>query len=745
MLSLDTETTGLDFHFGTRPFFVTTASLGADGRPVNRYWEWDVDPLTREPIIPELDLQEIGNLVWGLVGDGDGEGRLVLQNGKFDITAMSTVLSSFEWPWDRTDDTLLAAHLLASNRPKDLTSLALQYLGIDIQPYEDAVEDATQKARRLCRRKAFREEYGVWAIAEEGRPDMPSASGGKKLWKADTWLPRTLWLRVPSVRAEHPEWETVLRDYANADSAVTLALWPVMAEAMQRRGLVALYRERIRLVPIAYRMESRGVSLSGTRLDELVDDYRGESERLGDVCVNLAASFGHDLEMPKGGVNANLRAFLLDVLGLPPVRGHKAKTDAPTLDKTTMTMYQETLRRGSKELAFVNALLAKRSRDTAVTYMEGYMRFWRPGREREADEFVCNCNRTCYAGMCEECRWVLPPMDYYVLHPNLNITGTDTLRWSSSSPNEQNISKKESFNLRHCFGPAPGREWWSLDAKNIELRIPAYESGEEELIALYERPDDPPYYGSNHLLNFHTIYPELWAAVEREVGVEKVGPTCKKRYAATWYQYCKNGGFAIQYGAQDREDGGGTADRAFHKRGAHALLKARFRRLEELNSRVVRFAEKYGYVETLPDRTVDPKRGYPLLCTRTEWGRIKPTVPLSYHVQGSAMWWTARAMVKVQAQLDDWRSDDGFDGHIALQVHDELVIDFPKAGDPAADAEREKEHGRCAGYSYGDSNLWRIRVVQELMSSTGDDLIPRVVTPVGCEYHDTTWSEGVSL
>ena len=63
------------------------------------------------------------------------------------------------------------------------------------------------------------------------------------------------------------------------------------------------------------------------------------------------------------------------------------------------------------------------------------------------------------------------------LHTSLNMCGTDTLRWSSNNPNSQNISKKEGFNLRYAFGPAPGREWWSLDGqagigpRMVKLRV----------------------------------------------------------------------------------------------------------------------------------------------------------------------------------------------------------------------------------------------------------------------------------
>src|SRR5581483_10658108 len=205
--------------------------------------------------------------------------------------------------------------------------------------------------------------------------------------------------------------------------------------------------------------------------------------------------------------------------------------------------------------------------------------------------------------------------NWLVLHPSLNQTGTDTLRFSCSNPNEQNISKRKGFSTRYCFGPAPGREWWSLDAKNIELRIPFYESGEEEMILLFERPDDPPYFGSNHLLIAHVLWPAEFEACRDSKG-ELDGRIFKKLYADTLYQWTKNGNFAVQYGAINKADGTGTADRAYHQAGAQNKVEKRFTKLSALNKHWVWYADKYGYVETLPDRTVNPRRGYPLLCTR---------------------------------------------------------------------------------------------------------------------------------
>jgi DNA polymerase I-like protein with 3'-5' exonuclease and polymerase domains len=762
LLSVDCETTGIDLRFGTKPFFVTTS----DEEGEQRYWEWGVDPLTREPSIPEEDIDDIEELI-------NSSEYLILQNCKFDIAALGTVRPSIasNWRWDKTYDTLIAGHILASNRPHNLTDMAMQYLGWDIEPFEKRLNKYTEEARRYCR-----SNLPDWRIAKEGYSDMPSAKG--KVWKFDTWLPLTLvrhlfenstakkeyertgrvlhpnsakskkayheagWIYFPPgikggvyPNGEGHPWWTVLSDYANPDSLSTMMLWEKMEKILGERDLWEIFLERMKCLPVAYRMENIGITISKSRLEELQEEYKEESDKAGRICLNVARSFGEEITLPKTGNNGAMLKFCFETLKLPPLK-RSSKTGAPSLDKTVLEAYEATLPPNSKAMTFIKSLKAKRKRDTARTYMEGYKRFWKPWIP-------------VWEGAVDE-----DGSGFYVLHPSLNPTGTDTLRWSSSNPNEQNISKQEGFNLRKAFGPAPGREWWSLDAKNIEARLPAYKSGERELISLYEKPDEPPYYGSAHLLNFHTVYADLWDKELKEVGIEKVGPHCKKKYASTWYQWCKNGGFAVQYGAVDRPDGKGTADRAFHRSGAHALLKNRFSKLETLNQWCIRNAEKFGYVETMPDRTVNPKRGYPLLCTRTEYGRILPTVPLNFYIQGTACWWIMRAMIKVQAKLDEWRDSDGFNGSIIMQVHDELVLDFPKSFvHPKEDLAREnieKEGGegdrkRVMSRTSKTSNLWRIRIIQGLMEECGQDLVPSIPTPTGVEYHEVNWGEGDTL
>lgn len=675
MISLDTETNGLDFKHGAKPYLVTSCDEAGDVT----YWEWDVDPLTREPIIPDEDLEEIRELI-----EGETEG-LVLQNPKFDAAAIATIIPDLKWPWHLTHDTLLAGHLLASSQPHDLTTMALVYLSINIQPLEDAVEKECAIARRLVRSR-----FPDWRIAKKDLPEMPSAK--EKVWKFDMWLPRAV--AKAEERPENDSWWTVLSDYANADSSVTLPLFQKQRSLLEQRGLWEIYLERRKLLRIVYGMESKGITLSSERLEKQQEECREQSEEAGRVCLGIAESYGYDLTLPKSGNNGSLTSFVFDVLKLEPIKV-SAKTGAPSLDKSTLEVYEVELPERSKALTFIRALKGKRKRDTALSYMEGYRRYWR----------------------------ALEELGWYVLHPSLNCTGTATLRWSSSSPNEQNISKQEDFNLRGAFGPAPGREWWSLDAKNIELRLPAYEAGEQELIDLFENSEEPPYYGSNHLLNFHTVYPDIWEKELKAVGLEKVGPHCKKKYASSWYQYCKNGGFAVQYGAIDRE--GGTADKAFHRVGSHALLKARFSKLDALNNRCINFANTHGYIETMPDRTVNPKRGYPLYCSRGAWGKILPTVPLNYHIQSTACWVIMRGMIEVQKYLDRLNVIAGRDDYlIVMQIHDEIVLDFPAK--PNA------------------GNLPKLKKIKDILDKLGDDLIPAVPIRFGMEYHPVTWAEGVS-
>ena len=712
MIALDTECTGLDTFHGAKPYMVTTCL--DDG--TQRFWEWEVDRFTREVLPPEEDIEEVRQLIH----DAD---RLVLQNGKFDDLALATI-GIEDFPWWKTEDTLVASHVLASDRERNLTALVRDYLWDDIRPFEDNLQKATIKCRgrvqqaRLARKRGKPkddDDLVEWAIAEEGRADMPSA--GKEFWKADGWLPRVMaerdGLPVPKDNCEHQwaEWSCVrcrghrywqvLKEYANADSAATLLVWREMEAELQRRGHWKLYRKRMEAVPVLIGMENRGAAVSVPELESLKADCSRESNRLAQICYGIALGRGYDLQLPKGGRNGSLDEFVFDVLGLEKVYNPKAKTDRPAFDaKIAIPYYLDTLPPGSQALEFVKAFVAKGGKDKAVGYLDDYKAFGVP----------------------------LSP-NWIVLHTTFNAAGTKLLRRSSSNPNLQQVGKKKEQNLRRCFGPAPGREWWSVDYKNIELRIPAYEANERELIALFERASEPPYYGSEHLLNFSTVYPDIWEDAIKRFGPEKAGAWIKSSdgYADTWYQWCKNGDFAVGYGAIDRPDGLGTADRTFRRPGSHARLKSRFAKKEAHNQWCIAFATEHGYIETIPDRDVDPQHGYPLLCTRTDYGEILPTVPLNFRTQGTAGWCTLKAMLRCDPKLKEWSRADPRGYYQILEVHDELVFDFP-AG---------------AGREPWRTNLPKILELAALMEKSGDDI--GIPLPVDIEYHARNWGDGVAI
>lgn len=832
ILSLDSETTGVDFSFGARPFFLTTCS---DKGHV-QFYEWEVDPLTRVPQIPEEDLVQIRTMV------GPLSPPLVGQNIKFDVAALHSIGVDIG-NWNQVNDTLMAGHLLNSAWPHDLTSMARQYLRddrgkpVDIQPLEDRLHKCCLEARRMIQQARLRvarrdggkskvrksdkewekdEHLATWQIAEKGREDMPSAK--EKTWKYDTWLPRALakYLKLPKGECEvvnlrtspfdvridrttkwgnpfvigkdgtreeviakyrrwvtsrrdlikslpeldgkrlgcfckpedchgdvlkelvgnlaHPWW-TVLSDYANADSSVTVQLWMVMEELLKKRNLWEIYLERMRVVPVVVGMERDGITVSKSRLKKLKAEYSAESTVRGKACVSLAEGMGYSLELPKSGNNGSLAGFVwgekvwrcpecenevkkeselcpkcekkginngLDFVHRPwldlPIVGRTEKGN-PSFDSDAMEIYLLTLPPGDG-YDFIESLAGKRKCDTRITYLASYEKYGVPFGE-----------------------------DFLLLRPSLNPTGTSTLRFSSSNPNGQNVDKEgeecphcegakckrcnytglKFRSLKYVFGPAPGREWWAMDYENIELRIPGYESGERVMIELFEKANEPPYFGSYHLLNASIIYPEQFWPLADQKG------EFKKRYASTYYQWVKNFGFAFSYGAQDA-----TADRAAHKKGARRLIAENLKEHAKLNKKYVDMAARLGYVETIPDASIGAKRGYPIYCSRNNYERISPTIPLNFHVQSTAMWCTMKAMNRCALQLEQWSRQEGKVYRIALQVHDELVFDFP--------------------YSANRGNLPKVRKIKNLMKQSGDDI--GVPLSVSISYHLENWSKG---
>ncbi len=279
------------------------------------------------------------------------------------------------------------------------------------------------------------------------------------------------------------------------------------------------------------------------------------------------------------------------------------------------------------------------------------------------------------------------------------------------------------------FGPEEEREWYLLDAQNIELRIPAFEAEEKDLMEVFLNPTKAPYYGSYHLVVFDTLHPELF---------KKHGKACKDIFEATWYQWVKNFNFALIYGCQEKK-----GDATAHVKGAFQKIRYRFPKIAKLADKQIEIANRTGGIETIPDKTVNPRRGYPIRCSFGNYGKVRPTLPLNYHTSGTAMQWMNGAMIECNNELEEMQNS-WFDGFITLQVHDELIFDFPKSKIcPIELNKRIKSGEEVSMFETMDSNLWRIRNLQKIMESQGDKI--GIPTPCGLDYTSTSWDQAIAI
>lgn len=322
--------------------------------------------------------------------------------------------------------------------------------------------------------------------------------------------------------------------------------------------------------------------------------------------------------------------------------------------------------------------------------------------------------------------------EFLVLHPNFNVTGTDTTRFSSNQPNQQNISKSfdprfGDFNLRKCYCPLPGREWYSGDYSNIELRIFAYACGDKSLIKAFEEGK------SVHLIIAEALWPKEFAeCLKREV--KDPSWAFKTKYESTLYQWIKNGNFSLIYGA-----GEAKADRTYHQPGAYRKIRTMFPKIDSFMKRMGEQARDYGYVTTLG--------GYRLYIPYNQYGKLESHKAVNYFVQGSAGWAITLAMLRIWDYLNSFNdklSRIGGDASYSMimQVHDELDFDFPiptfgSAAYPVTIGEGKK------AITLTTQNLQVITDIARLMEQSGDDL--GMPTPVEFERHPDTWAVGEKL
>jgi DNA polymerase-1 len=393
--------------------------------------------------------------------------------------------------------------------------------------------------------------------------------------------------------------------YAIGDVERTWLLWAMYERVIRQHKLWPQYMTRRALLKLTYDMEQVGLYLytegAGSVLKEIkrLEAYR----EIFRAAIQDELLLQNHLDLTK---DKHIRTFLFEILKLKPV-SYTAKTGAPAVDKDAINYYIKAFP-ASKPLQH---FAEYRSAGTKLGYLQSYV------KHLASDGRV---------------------------HTSFLITGTRETRQASVSPNVQNIDKK----LRHIFGPPPGKVWVDYDLVNIELRIWTYEVGNQEMIDVFERGE------SVHELIASIIHPELFARCQKE------GTSFKSEYESTWYQWTKNGNFAIIYGASPYR-----ADKTYKKEGCYAKIAKRFPQVPSYSARITEEAEhndlnSYGpYVTCIG--------GY-----RLDIDMEEPFKACNYKIQGSAGYIINRAMILVSENPDYLLSG----AIIVNQVHDSIIIEL---------------------------------------------------------------------
>lgn len=233
-----------------------------------------------------------------------------------------------------------------------------------------------------------------------------------------------------------------------------------------------------------------------------------------------------------------------------------------------------------------------------------------------------------------------------VIHTVFNQTLTATGRLSSSDPNLQNIPTRDEMGkeLKKIFvSKFENGKILSADYNQIELRLMAHLSGEQEFIKAYNQGKDI------HSLTASKIF---------QIPLEKV--TDSQRSSA------KAVNFGVIYGISDY---GLSQTIKSTKKDAKNFIDTFFesnKKIKEFNNDCVEFAEKNGFVKTMFGRI----RKIPEInASNTILKNFAKRTAMNMPLQGSASDIIKFAMIKVFESLK------GLKSQLILQIHDELVID----------------------------------------------------------------------
>ncbi|WP_337607153.1 DNA polymerase I [Mitsuokella jalaludinii] len=383
-------------------------------------------------------------------------------------------------------------------------------------------------------------------------------------------------------------------------------LYPLLGAKLEEEKLTHLMDTiELPLVEVLAAMEQNGVYVNRAHLAEKTEEVAGRLQKIEAAIYEMA---GHDfnLNSPK-----QLGVVLFEELGLPVRKKTKSgySTNAEVLESLRL------------EHPIIEQILAYRLwSKLKSTYLDG----------------IAGLIRT----------------DTGRIHTSFNQTVTATGRLSSSDPNLQNIPVRteEGRMIRALFEPGEGYDYLlSADYSQIELRLLAHMSGDENFIDAFKRGQD---------IHART------AAEVFGIPLDEVTPELRRHAKAV--------NFGIVYGISDfglarnlhisRKEAGDYISRYF----------TRYPGVRAFMDKVVAEAHETGYVTTMFGR----RRELPAIKSRNFNQRmLAERMAMNTPIQGTAADVIKLAMIAAYRKL----REAGVKSRILLQVHDELVLEVKES------------------------------------------------------------------
>jgi DNA polymerase-1 len=393
-------------------------------------------------------------------------------------------------------------------------------------------------------------------------------------------------------------------EYACEDADVTYRLWKVLKEKLNDDELTEIASDlEFPLIRVLAHMEKEGINVDVGMLEQFSEELTHDLEELEEKIFDLSGE-EFNLNSPK-----QLGDVLFEKLGLPA--GKKTKTGQYSTSESVLTKLAPDYEIPSLVLDY-RSLSKLRS-----TYVDALPKLVNETSGR--------------------------------IHTELNQTVAATGRLSSSNPNLQNIPirTKRGREIRKAFVPADGFKLLAADYSQVELRVIASISGDENMIEAFRNGEDIHSRTAKEVFNLDSI-DEVTSDQRRKAKEVNFGIP----YGVSAY------GLASRLGISN-EEGKEMIDQYFE----------RFPGIQTYIDETVKEAKDTGFVKTLLGR----RRYIPDINSRN-WNvrGFAERTAINMPIQGTAADIIKLAMIKI----DDLLRDSDYKSRMLLQVHDELIFEI---------------------------------------------------------------------